>query len=307
MWISEQILYGLAKLMSSSQAGHSEEMKSALADDDAYAEFRLGQVKIVSDAANRFGIPIKDKVVLDLGCYDGAITAGYRDLGASRVIGVDIDEAAIKTAQELRSSDTVEFHLGTIETLPLDDNSVDSILCYDVFEHVEHPAPILNEINRVLRPGGKMLIGTWGWKHPFAPHLWSTMPVPWAHVVFSERTVLRVCRRVYNSDWYTPNMHDFDENGERCKDKYGYESIPTSYLNKFLVKDFERVFLESPLDFELYPQPFGSKYASWSRIFLKTPWIGEFITGYLWAVLSKPVAVDVPKQVAPRQEVALAQ
>ncbi len=56
---------------------------------------------------------------------------------------------------------------------------VDVVLCYDVFEHVSRPAAVLDECYRILKPGGKMLIGTWGWYHPFAPHLWSTMPVPW--------------------------------------------------------------------------------------------------------------------------------
>ena len=288
MWLSEQILYRLARLMSSSEAGHSEEMKSALEDDDSYADYRSDQSQTVIDAAARFDVPIKDKVVLDLGCYDGAITVGYLAAGAARVIGVDIDEKAVATAKEQRGSENCEFHVGTIEGLPLDDNSVDSIVCYDVFEHVECPEPILKEVYRVLKPGGKMLIGTWGWKHPYAPHLWSTMPVPWAHVFFSERTVLRTCRRVYHSDWYVPNMHDFDENGERLQNKYEYESIPTDYLNKFLVTDFERVFDGSPLDYTMHPQPFGSKYAAWTKMFLKTPWIREFVTGYLWAVLSKP-------------------
>ena len=56
--------------MSSSEVGHSDEMKSALESDEAYAEYRLSLVKQVTDAATRFGVPIKDRVVLDLGCYD---------------------------------------------------------------------------------------------------------------------------------------------------------------------------------------------------------------------------------------------
>lgn len=294
MWLSEQILYRLAKLMSSSEAGQSDEMKSALKSDESYAEYRLGLIAQVTDAAERFGVPVKDQVVLDLGCSDGAISTGYLEYGAKRVIGVDIDEKAIAIAKEQRTREGIEFHAGTIDRIPIPDNSVQTILCYDVFEHVEKPAEILGEISRVLKPGGKMLIGTWGWKHPFAPHLWSTMPVPWAHMFFSERTVLRTCRRVYHSDWYSPNMHDFDENGNRYEDKYTHESIPTDYLNKYLVKDFERVFKNSALDFEMHPQPFGSKYAAWSRIFLNVPWIREFVTGYLWVVLTKPERTTAP-------------
>jgi len=227
--ISESLLYWLAKKLSSTEVGHSNDMKSSLQSDEAYAEYRLSLVQQVTDAATRFGVPIKDRVVL-----------------------------------------------------------VDTICCYDVFEHVEKPAEMLKEINRILKPGGKMIIGTWGWKHPFAPHLWSTMPVPYAHVFFSEKTILRVCRRVYLSDWYQPTLHDIDDDGNRKTDKYLHEEIPTDYLNKYLVSDFEKVFAESDLEADVRPQPFGSRFASWTRIFLGVPWLREFIIGYLWVVLTKP-------------------
>ena len=290
MWISEQILYRLVKLFSNSEVGHSDEHKSSLENEDAYAEFRLQQIDLVLDAAKRYGVSIEDKIVLDLGCFDGAISVGYLEKGARKVIGVDIDEAAVAKAKELRGSDTAEFYASTIDGIPLPDESVEVILCYDVFEHVERPPEMLKEIKRILKPGGRMLIGTWGWKHPFAPHLWSTMPVPWAHVMFSERTMLRTCRRVYESDWYQPNMHDFDENGERIPVKYDYEEIPGDYLNKYLIKDFERDFKASGLDYKMHLQPFGSRYAAWSKMFLGVPWVREFITGYLWCELFKPAA-----------------
>ena len=134
--------------------------------------------------------------------------------------------------------------------------------------------------------GAKMLIGTWGWGHPFAPHLWATMPVPWAHVVCSEDSALRACRRVYNAPWYVPNMHDLDENGLR-KPKFLNESISKDYLNKLWIKDFEKVFRECGLRFVIHPRPFGSKFARWSVVFLKVPWLRESMTGYLWIVLEK--------------------
>ena len=95
-------------------------------------------------------------------------------------------------------------------------------------------------------------------------------------------------------------MHDFDENGERHQDRYLNESIDTNYLNKFLVRDFERAFEASPLDWVLCPQPFGARLASWTKLFLKMPWIREFFTAYFWAVLTRPESVpskfDVPVQ-----------
>jgi SAM-dependent methyltransferase len=267
-------------------------MKDALQSKESYADYRLTRAQEITDAAKRSGVQLAGQIVLDLGCSDGAISPYYLEAGASEVIGVDIDAAAIDAAKRQHARPGLSFHLSDTDRLPLSDQSVNVIIAYDVFEHVAVPAALLEECHRVLTPGGQLLIGTWGWHHPFAPHLWSTMPVPWAHVFFSERTLLRTCRRVYHSDWYTPNMHDFDENGERIQDRYLNESIDTSYLNKFLVRDFERTFETSQLDWTLQPQPFSSPLASWTRLFLKTPWIREFFTAYFWAVLTRPEAVE---------------
>src|SRR5262249_8494689 len=162
------------------------------------------------------------------------------------------------------------------DRIPLSDESVDVIICYDVFEHVAAPGRFLAECRRILRSGGAILIGTWGWYHPFAPHLWSTVAVPWAHVIFSEKTILRTARQVYWSDWYRPTMHDFDAEGRRIGDKYLAESIPESFLNKLLIRDYERVFAASGLDYVVHPRPFGSSYARWTKVFLHVPWIREF-------------------------------
>jgi 2-polyprenyl-3-methyl-5-hydroxy-6-metoxy-1,4-benzoquinol methylase len=287
MWLSERILFNLAKLFYRTEAAHSEEMKGALSSADKYETYRHGQLDFILSAMERFGITMAGKVVLDLGCNDGAITVGYPEEGASRVIGVDIDHEAIQKAQARRQVSTISFVKSATGAIPVVDGSVDVIVCFDVFEHVAQPELMLQECRRVLSEGGKMLIGTWGWYHPYAPHLWSTMPVPWAHVFFSERTLLRTCRRVYHSPWYVPNMHDFDANGNRIENKYEKEVIPRDYLNKMLIRDYERVFRKSLLKFKIHPQPFGSKFARWTKLFLTIPWIREFITAYIWVVLEK--------------------
>lgn len=286
MWLSEQLLYGLAKALYRKELGHSGEMKRALTGREEFGAYRSRQTDLILSAAARYGIEIAAKAVLDLGCGDGAITVGYAQQ-AARVFGVDVDAAAIERAKARPPLPNVTFHAGTTTSIPLADESVDVILCYDVWEHVSQPAVMLHECYRVLKPGGKMLIGTWGWYHPFAPHLWATMPVPWAHVFFSERTVIRVCRRVYESPWYVPTMHDLDERGEKQRDRYRDESISTDYLNKLLLRDLERIFKKSRFRHEMHPQPFGSKLVRWTKLFLRTPWLREFITGYLWVVLHK--------------------
>jgi 2-polyprenyl-3-methyl-5-hydroxy-6-metoxy-1,4-benzoquinol methylase len=287
MWLSEQVLFYLAKLLYKSELAHTNEMKRALSDPTEYARYRLALIDDILSAAERYGVSICDKIVLDMGCSDGAITCGYLERGAREVVGVDIDKDAILRANQNYASAKASFYTSTTTSLPLTDDRVEVVICYDVFEHVSEPLTMLTECYRVMTPGGKMLIGTWGWYHPYAPHLWSTMPVPWAHVLFSERTILRTCRRVYRSPWYVPNMHDLDEGGNKIDGKFENIEISKDYLNKYLVRDFEDAFKQSKFRYAVFPQHFGSKYARWTKVFLNVPWIREFFISYIWVVLIK--------------------
>ena len=73
-------------MLSSSEVAHSDDMKSALETDESYAEYRLSLVAQVTDAAEKYSVAIKDKVVLDLGCFDGAISLGYLDTEPSGLL-----------------------------------------------------------------------------------------------------------------------------------------------------------------------------------------------------------------------------
>jgi SAM-dependent methyltransferase len=262
-------------------------MKGALQNIDAYDTYRAKEIDRIAGAVNRYGIRIADQTIVDFGCNDGAISSEYLRRGAAKVFGVDIDEHAIQRAKDSHNNARLAFMRSTPTTIPLGSQSVDAVISYDVFEHVSQPRAILSELHRILAPNGQVLIGTWSWRHPFAPHLWSVMPVPWAHVFFSEKTMLRVCRRVYQSHWYVPNMHDFNQAGERLEHKYMNESIPTDYINKWLLRDFERAFLASGFDYKTHAIPFGSRYARWTKVLLPVPWLREFLAGYVWFVLTK--------------------
>jgi SAM-dependent methyltransferase len=295
MWIAEQILFQLARCLYRTEVAHSSEMKKALEHIDAYDTYRAAEINHILDEVERYRVAILNRTIVDFGCNDGAISAEYLRRGAARVIGVDIDEAAIQRARALHQDDRIVFVQNTVSSIPLEDRTVDAVISYDVFEHVSQLTTIVKEIYRILTYGGQALIGTWSWRHPFAPHLWAVMPVPWAHVFFSERTILRVCRRVYESDWYIPNMHDADKEGRRLADKYMCEAISTDYLNKCLIQDFERAFTASGFIYKTHLVPFGSRYAHWTRVFLHVPWLREFIAGYLWFVLVK-VAPSQPSE-----------
>lgn len=53
--------------------------------------------------------------------------------------------------------------VGSAEAIPLPDNSFESVLCTQVLEHVAHPVKVIEEIYRVLKPGGLCLLTAPQW------------------------------------------------------------------------------------------------------------------------------------------------
>lgn len=104
--------------------------------------------------------------VLDLGCGPGTdLTSLARAVTATgTVIGVDSDRTAVDTArQRTAGQDAVTVRLADIHDLPLPDRGADRARTDRVLQHVADPARALREIQRVLRPGGRLVMGEPDW------------------------------------------------------------------------------------------------------------------------------------------------
>lgn len=103
--------------------------------------------------------PVTDHVVVDFGCGTGWLTQALGMMGC-RPIGLDVSQSALDiartaVAQHVYLKDRpIEFRLITEDGLPLDDSSVDRLICFDSFHHVADQAFYLREFFRVLKPGG---------------------------------------------------------------------------------------------------------------------------------------------------------
>jgi arsenite methyltransferase len=100
-------------------------------------------------------------VVLDLGCGAGTdlLIAAQMTGATGRVIGVDMTTAMLERARASADEmgiDNVELHESLIESLPLDDASVDVVISNGVIDLVPDKDAVLDEIDRVLRPGGRL-------------------------------------------------------------------------------------------------------------------------------------------------------
>lgn len=92
------------------------------------------------------------KRVLDLGCRSGALTRHF--LQGNDVVGVDVDEAALVRAGTLG----IETVVADVEdALPFPDESFDVVVAGELLEHLRFPDALVAEIERVLRPGGKLV------------------------------------------------------------------------------------------------------------------------------------------------------
>jgi len=101
--------------------------------------------------------------VLDLGSGAGfdAFLAIKKVGSSGKVIGVDMTEAMIKKAQENAKKynyKNVEFRLGDIEKLPVEDNSIDVIISNCVINLAPDKEKVFRESYRVLKNGGKMYV-----------------------------------------------------------------------------------------------------------------------------------------------------
>lgn len=104
---------------------------------------------------------IKDKVVLDASSGEGYGSYILSE-SAFSVIGIDISDDAIQHSRRKYQRSNLKFQQGTIESIPLPNNSVDVIVSYETIEHVDEETQVkfLNEAKRVLKPEGLFIIST---------------------------------------------------------------------------------------------------------------------------------------------------
>jgi arsenite methyltransferase len=100
-------------------------------------------------------------VVLDLGCGAGSdvLIAAQMTGPDGRAIGVDMTATMLDRARASAAKmglSNVELHESLIEALPLDDASVDVVISNGVIDLVPDKDAVFDEIDRVLRPGGRL-------------------------------------------------------------------------------------------------------------------------------------------------------
>lgn len=95
--------------------------------------------------------------VLDVGCGPGNFTRDFaRAAGDGLVVGIDASETMLAVAVRDTESANVAYVRGDAHELPFRDGSFDAVCCFAALYLIEDPMRALDEIVRVLAPGGRV-------------------------------------------------------------------------------------------------------------------------------------------------------
>lgn len=96
--------------------------------------------------------------LLDVGCGTGPmIELLAKELPGKNYTGLDLTPRMIEVANQ-KGIDGSHFVVGDAEDLPFDDESFDVVICANSFHHYPRPQRFFDEVARVLRPGGRLVL-----------------------------------------------------------------------------------------------------------------------------------------------------
>lgn len=120
---------------------------------------RTGMFGARADLAAAFALLDRQLKVGDLGCGTGSLSAALAP-HVGHVHAIDASPAMLTAAaSRLAGFGNVSVEEGALESLPLSDGVLDVAILMLVLHHVSDPVRALREVHRVLRPGGRVLIG----------------------------------------------------------------------------------------------------------------------------------------------------
>ena len=102
----------------------------------------------------------KEGLILDVGCGVGQVAIKIAEEG-SKCVGIDISPIAIKTAtKDSKKNDNAFFMVASGYNLPFKQETFNTVGCFDILEHLENPERCLDEMTRVLKRNGTIVIAS---------------------------------------------------------------------------------------------------------------------------------------------------
>jgi ubiquinone/menaquinone biosynthesis C-methylase UbiE len=101
--------------------------------------------------------PGPGEYILDVACGDGYYSRKMAARGA-RVAAIDLEPARIRNAKTYHNVPGVQYNLANAECLPFPDHTFDKVVSVCALEHFNNPQAAINEMRRVLKPGGTLVL-----------------------------------------------------------------------------------------------------------------------------------------------------
>ena len=151
-------------------AGHGTRLGFRAAYDDessatAYAQhFDPAFGRRFAERALDALVVVRKAHVLDMACGTGVFArlAAHVVGPRGRVVGIDPSAIAVATARRIDPTSIVDWQQWDDGGLPFADNSFDVVSCQHALHRFPDPDLVLEEMRRVLVPGGRLGITTWG-------------------------------------------------------------------------------------------------------------------------------------------------
>ena len=260
-------------------------------------------ISLASFFLSKHNIDLKDKKIMDVGCYLGLQCFGAVELGAKKAVGIDIPEYYVNQAtnEEVNASNVLKQRRDYIRTqhpnldqskidfydmsvFEMDfENEFDIIFSWETFEHIMDPKEALKRIYKALKPGGISF-------HNYNPffcisggHSMCTLDYPFAHILMT------------NDDFKRYTTEIIPENPPKKYSELSY-NFYTKNLNRMTQQDLKDYIREANfelLDFIPTPNLDILKYLDNSTLNVSKQLypnltLNDLISSYVYFIIRKP-------------------
>jgi len=208
-----------------------------------------------------FTADLEGKSVLDFGCFTGGRGVAWaKRYGIAHLCGCDINPIYMRAATEFATSHSIPNTFKVINddgTIPFADHSVDTVVTFDVLEHVDDVERCMKEMCRVVKPGGHLYIVFPQFYQPLESHLDFATKMPGLQIIIPSK---RLASAFYDeidsrpdSQWYKPGPPQ------------AWERLPC--LNGITHRRFMKILEQLPLEI-LYQNrdPILANGKSWASV-----------------------------------------